>query len=48
MRKKEPSESRWSTLKVVAVFLLAVLAMMAIQMAANRAHQTTQSVLSGR
>jgi hypothetical protein len=48
IRKKEPPESRWSTLKVVAVFLLAALAMMAIQMAANRAHQTAQSVLGGR
>jgi hypothetical protein len=48
MRKREQPESRWRTLQVLAVFLLAVLALMAIQIAANRAHQTTQSVLGAR
>jgi hypothetical protein len=33
---------------VLLVFLLAVLALMAMQVAANRSHQTTQSVLGGR
>ena len=48
MRKKEPPESPWRTLQVLAVFLLAVLALMAMQIAAQRAHQTRFSVTSGR
>ena len=38
----------WQTLKVMAIFLLAVLALWAIQIAAQRAHQTPFGLSDGR
>jgi hypothetical protein len=38
----------WQTLKVMAIFLLAVLALWAMQVAVQRTHQTPFSLNDGR
>jgi hypothetical protein len=45
---EELPESPWRTLQVLALFLLAVLALLAMQIAAQRLHQTRFSVTSAR
>jgi uncharacterized membrane protein SirB2 len=37
--KRKGWRTKWPTLKVMAVFILAVLALMALQVAATRVHQ---------